>query len=312
VCFSSKWLPCDFCKAKNIREPCFKLFGPQTEALLNPSRPIPTAIDAVIEPEDVLLLQYAYSRPSEYIIWLIINRLGLVYGQSLPSPGLRHAVLAVAAAEIGSPQFFNQYQCHKSQMYRELAAKIKDLALITETDIFASFLFMALKQSTREEKLNHAKGCLAMIRALLDEIKRGKHVSDFFSVCAPLLCRVLNFFLTSHELNLRKEVQFPNQILYLERGIVKGVDALTGSNTSQKVACIVVLQMLGAFATVLKIVKYNLKWTPSMECVVQNGVPTFERPGILPSSPRSAVPLSKHFGTTQARAWIRFCSFGKK
>ena len=273
-------MPCDFCKTKNIREPCFKLFGPKTDARLNPSRPIPTAIDAVIEPEDVLLLQYAYSRQLDDFYSLIVTRLPFIYGQSLSSPSLRHAVLAWAAMEIGFPQ----YRRHKSQMYQELAAKIKDPALITETDIFASFLFMCGTKFTSEENLKHAKGCLSMMRALLDEIQKGKHVSDFFSACAPLLYELVNIFLKTENLRDVKKVQFPKWILCPEGGILKGIDALAGFDISQKcipqnsvIADLAMIPMVNVFFSLLEIMLYKvhcerldiLGWTPSMEGVVQ-------------------------------------------
>ena len=280
------------------------------EARLNPSRPIPTAIDAVIEPEDVLLLQYAYSRPFDAFGWLIVNRLQFVYGQSLLSPSLRHAVLAAAAKEIGLPRFSPQYQRHKSQTYRELAAKIKDPALITEADIFASFLFLLEEPSTSGERFEHAKGCLAMMRALVYEIPRGKYVSDFFSACAPLLYEFANTIQNVIQtLSYGPEVQLPKWSLGLEGGVIKCIHALAGFDSLEKcvqwnpnIAALVSVPMINAFVTLLQIAInkvhcYRLdivEWSPALEGVVQTAFQHAKEPEYLAVFEVSA-PWFKYF-----------------
>lgn len=84
-----EWLPCDFCRARNITFPCIKLLGSKITGRASLCLPVPTAIDAVINSEDVLLLQYAYSEKFKSRLFsAMIKQLGVEYEQAMPCPSL--------------------------------------------------------------------------------------------------------------------------------------------------------------------------------------------------------------------------------
>jgi hypothetical protein len=96
--------------------------GPNTQRKLEPSRPPPTPFDAVIEPEEVLLLDFLYTdkilqtgfrHRLLYIIKFFAQ--DSIFGPSIRCQTLRYAMLAVAECQLGfpvpvSPRFFTYVQ----------------------------------------------------------------------------------------------------------------------------------------------------------------------------------------------------------
>jgi hypothetical protein len=120
--YKNPWRPCQHCQAHHVRLPCYKLLGPNTESKLEPSRPPPTPYDAVIEPEEVLLLDYLYTEKiletgflRRLLYSLKFFAQDSVFGPSIRCRTLRYAMLAVAEVSVdcsvlASPRFFSYVQ----------------------------------------------------------------------------------------------------------------------------------------------------------------------------------------------------------
>jgi hypothetical protein len=90
-----------------VKHPCYKLLGPNTQSKLDPSRPPPTPSDAVIEPEEVLLLDFIYTEKiletsfwSRMLFLLKFFAKDTVFGPSIRCPTLRYAMLVVAESSL--------------------------------------------------------------------------------------------------------------------------------------------------------------------------------------------------------------------
>jgi hypothetical protein len=103
--YENPWRPCEHCQARKVKHPCYKLLGPNTQSKLDPSRPPPTPSDAVIEPEEALLLDFIYTEKilrvetrfsSRTLFLLKFFAKDTVFGPSIRCPTLRYAMLAVA------------------------------------------------------------------------------------------------------------------------------------------------------------------------------------------------------------------------
>src|SRR5271170_7658235 len=100
--FASIDLPCEFCQTRNLPV-CLKKLGQKSEEVK--SRVPPTPDDSVIPPQDVLLLQFAYSdefaNSAGLFIRNLFRRFSFMFGPSINNQSLRHATLAWAAASVG-------------------------------------------------------------------------------------------------------------------------------------------------------------------------------------------------------------------
>ena len=164
-----------------------KLRGPKALANQEPSRLIPTAIDAVIDSSDVLLLQYAYSDKTwDNITVAVIKRLPTIYGLSLPSEPLRHAILALSAAYIGNMHHVEQMESHSCKAKAWLIKRLYTPSLIDEFDVLASFI-LAIQAWRRSDSLHeisvHVRGCASMLQYLASQLR----LSDVLKVFGPLI-----------------------------------------------------------------------------------------------------------------------------
>jgi len=131
-------LPCDFCRLRGIKETCVKQPGPKAASRLPVSRLIPTAIDSVIEPEDALLLTYAYTGSTRWdTLSAFLKVLASEYGPSIPFTTLRHAVLASAAHALSSEQFNSTKERHVDAGWNMLSRKFASNTTLNDTEIFA-------------------------------------------------------------------------------------------------------------------------------------------------------------------------------
>ena len=123
-----------------------------------------------------------------------------------------------------------------SQMFKELAARIKDPAPITETDILASFIILnGVDELTDRETLNHAKACLSMMRAHIGQIPRRKYVSDFF--CAWV--RTINIWGAScysnyYKFDVENRSAIPGMDFWAATWILKVAHVLIGFDVEQR------------------------------------------------------------------------------
>ena len=90
-------IPCRYCAETKVEQACFKVRG-----IPEPSRPLPTPIDACIDAEDVLMLQYIYAETEIYenaSISLIRTLASFgAYNKAIPNLPLRNAMLLFAAS----------------------------------------------------------------------------------------------------------------------------------------------------------------------------------------------------------------------
>ena len=119
--------------------------GFRKEAKLSPSRPPPTPIDAVIDPEEVLLLQYIYSgangNPFSFHLG-IGTLLGASFGPSIPQLPLRNAMLAFAEFLLPSGRSFERLNIFYNRVYETLS--VKNSSKIDEGDVFGALLISIL------------------------------------------------------------------------------------------------------------------------------------------------------------------------
>lgn len=200
--YDSIWLPCQFCIARETSSPCIKLPGPKTAqrlAALAPFKPVATPIDATIEPEDALLLNYAYTGDSQFTD-LVAFSTSLAatdeFGFSLRDPSLRHAVLSMAASDLNPKHFQEKAIQHKSKAWGSLIRKIQNPKSINEADVFASCILamLAWETGSDQELKYHVNGCLAFI-SYLDQVP-SRHPSPVFQVFKPYVLQWMDYLTT--------------------------------------------------------------------------------------------------------------------
>jgi hypothetical protein len=201
-----------------------KLPGPKTCASQGPSRPIPTAIDAVIDSSDVLLLQYAYSNKMwNNVISAVIQKLPSIYGLPLYAGPLRHAILSLSATYIGSEVHIDQteFHCHKARLM--LINRLATPTVVNELDVLATFV-LALQAWTcgaRSREISvHVRGCASMLQELASESR----LSNVLRVFGPLIFDYL--------IQLDLWVKFDAEETFQTRCAVFG----DGSNFQQRLA----------------------------------------------------------------------------
>lgn len=150
---------------RNIDKPCFKLRGPKAEARHNLWRRLPTAANAMISGEDMLLLQYAYFGNDMYRD--IFKRMSTVYGETISDPPLRNAILAQAYTCLvdESTTFCFKFEAYRSLACRGLIRKLYTPSTISFSDVLTSFLLWST--GTIQSSL-HLRGCLSLSNFLLD------------------------------------------------------------------------------------------------------------------------------------------------
>ena len=196
---------CDFCRDRRIEAPCLKLRGPKSAERMishNPSRPIPTAIDAVISPEDALLLEYAYSR-NRSEMGRFIKCAAAVYGATIQCLSLRHALLAWIAAYLPPAEFGERLENNKQLARRMLINKLATPSHIDDVDVFASWALLRLATSTFARDLEVSillEGTRSMVRHLSDNSNKGWQ-SDIIRVFGSFIYHNLNEIGTLISLN---------------------------------------------------------------------------------------------------------------
>jgi hypothetical protein len=155
---------------------CIKLPGPKAAAQLSPSRPIPTAIDAVITAEEGLLLTFAYSRPSRFVcLNAFFKILAIEYGPSISNSSLRHAVLARTAVGLPSTQRLQILEDHKQQASEALARKFEAKIPLNDAEILA-FCILALTEHEcgvePSQQLDICSRCTSLLLSISDDEPR--------------------------------------------------------------------------------------------------------------------------------------------
>lgn len=124
----------------------------------------------------------------------LFRRLAVDYGNAIPFPSLRHAILARSALALPRDQFREKMQRHKEQAWRMLIRKIDNLAAIDEGDVIAACLLAQIAhndgQSAAEVSI-HVNGCLALYRHLLDS--HNKPVAPLLAIFGPFILDRVSF-----------------------------------------------------------------------------------------------------------------------
>ena len=222
--FTSITTPCQSCKKSGILS-CVKRWGPLKESaekeatnirandlpgkaqvvrsfVFEPSRQLPTAIDAVIRGEEVNMLQYIYTEISN-TPWLwagamfqVITQIRFNYGLSVECQSIRSALLFVAAARmLHQGVYQNDEQFDKYSIRANRALWRKDCSLFDVEEFFCIY-FLIIAEDLRlwayvnsdrpREDLDraymqgcvHVRGMLALMNKL-DERLRSTVVEKF-------------------------------------------------------------------------------------------------------------------------------------
>jgi len=158
-------LPCEFCQSRKKKALCIKTLGPKAVAYSTPLRQIPTAMDDVVDSEDAMVLQYAYSLSGTYIA-AVVKLLAVVYGTALPNSTLRQAVLAYAASKSSNPSFQTRALRYKAQATAILSTRLGPVPTIDETDFFAVYFLAYWGQNSPSETRAHRNGGSAIYEYL--------------------------------------------------------------------------------------------------------------------------------------------------
>jgi hypothetical protein len=155
---------------------------------------LPTALDAVIDSKDALLLQGAYALQQTGTA-SFIKQLAIVYGPPMPHSPLRHAIIAYATTRWKSPHFREQLYFHQMKAAATLLKRLRT-STFDDSDVFAAFMLAWIAFNRRSsESESHVQGCMKMLAHLCDNMAR-RPLSDALVAFQPyVLDRV--FLMTS-------------------------------------------------------------------------------------------------------------------
>jgi hypothetical protein len=192
--YTSEWLPCEFCRSRNITKLCIKIQGPVAEATRQFPRLQPSNVDVNIPAEDALLLDYAYSRfGNSRSLRAFYRLLHVVYGPGIPDADLlRHAVLGWCARCLKPEDFRNKAEDHQRQAISGMRHALDRPKEIRDTDIFAAWILLetAWTCGMWDEASTHAKGCMSM----LGNVYSGEPPSLMLTVFRPLIFDRVNLW----------------------------------------------------------------------------------------------------------------------
>ena len=206
--FTSVDLPCEWCLKRNINA-CIKRPGEKAEGIKLGRLP-PTSNDSVIVPQDVLLLQFAYSDEFSSVggafIGNLFRKFPPVFGVSIDSDSLRHATLAWAAAFIAPKlSFWDRMEAHSLAAIKALNSKSYsdnfDMA-----DLYASLLLAFLSCIYRNgllftKHVIEAMGIMLNSKAM-HSARNHARLSIFLPLARDLILEASRTLLQSNELVL--------------------------------------------------------------------------------------------------------------
>lgn len=175
--FISPRLPCQFCQTRGIETFCIKLWGEKTEQRLG--RPLPTPDEEIIDPHDVLLLQYAYSERFAYVtgwkLQFLLTKFGVAFAPSINSVSLRHAILACMSLYVPTCSHYDRTEFHSNLSCEAL--KRRTCENINEGDFFAACLLAylaCLRRDTVRFQI-HLNGVIAIMKEFVRGTSRYNH-----------------------------------------------------------------------------------------------------------------------------------------
>ena len=234
--YDNLWVPCHFCQERNIETPCIKLPGPKTAKQLAVGRLLPTAIDAKIKGQDVLLLHSIYAEErGSLLARSLIRQFSIAYGESINCHTLRHAVLAYAAVLLPPSQFRECSDRHASEATRRLIRTLSAPETITETHVFAAGMLMwrFWVRNRKKDALIHAKGVMTMLSILWE---KGGHQSAMLKVFGPLAYSDASFYVSmseqSKEMDTAHRTTFEQRVKYHHQMIQSGGPAIVWTSAT--------------------------------------------------------------------------------
>ena len=179
--YTHELLPCDFCRRRNSKTVCIKI---PAAKVADPSRQIPTAMDAVVDSQDVLILSYAYSnhgRPTRLQgVNAFIKILGAQFGPSLVDPSLRHAVIALTTAGLPREQFGQALVDHKQKAWVALGTQLRRDRISSTASIFATFVLMLLDRDSKDPGYRETARKCKMMLSFITENEKYVPLFDIF------------------------------------------------------------------------------------------------------------------------------------
>ena len=187
-----------------ISEPCIKLWGPKKESALPatstfvPSRAI-TRYDATVDPEDIHVLQFAYTsdRKTRFgsgpPIYGLFRNIAFVYGSSIEHVALRHAIVAFVNRQTGAGGQ-TLYLKKVISAFSALREKLNDPASLNEGDLFVACLLGAFSAVDRDLRSLHANmtGYALIMKHLADRV--GGNIKTYpLSVFWPIARNEFHF-----------------------------------------------------------------------------------------------------------------------
>lgn len=157
-------------------------------------RPIPTATDQVIGAQDVMLLQYVHSDESAWhgfewstLLADLLRKFRVVFGPSITSLSLRHAMLSFGATLSPFPELCdNRREDHAASSCKALMMKTP--TTVDESDLFAVFV-LALVSCVRGDFstfLTHLQGVVALLNELTKKTSNGGYLKQLL-IFRPLI-----------------------------------------------------------------------------------------------------------------------------
>ena len=176
-----------------------KVRGPKTAPLLESCRPIAVTDTAIIGPEDVLLLEYAYSsKNAARRLGAIFRILATQYGAAISAVSLRHTVLAFLASQLHDAQFPERCQFHQQKARRALLQKLQYPPTIEDADVLTAYLLAETMYHFHSwpEIFAHTNESLSMLR-LLSTMYNERPLSELLILLGSTVNEVANYYITA-------------------------------------------------------------------------------------------------------------------
>jgi hypothetical protein len=151
-----------------------------------PDLPIPD--NAIIKPDDGMLLQFAFSQDifESYggrNMPTLMHKFLAGSGNIFSSAALRHAVMAFAAHYLRTRQFQPQEIEHSEKASRALRMKTVDT--VDDTDLFAAWILMDISNVKSVQEI-HRDGMLSILHILLSKASKESRASNIFAPFRPM------------------------------------------------------------------------------------------------------------------------------
>lgn len=177
------------------------------------------------------MLQYAYQPDnSSPTTRAFVRLLAKAYGEDIPHPTMRSAVLAFAASMLPVSEFGYRSEFHIQEATTALLRGVTNPAQLEEADIFAAGMLMWTLWIINRPKdaMQHALGSMSMFKHLL-AIPDRRPLSDMLTVFGPLVFADARFYgaigLDSPTL-VRQRVSFKERVRYQRELILCGGPAV--------------------------------------------------------------------------------------